>query len=434
MAVIQKLIIRFSMMCTIAILAYDVVEAKDKPISLEAAIDMALKNNLNIQMAENTKKQNILSTKIDHFPLWAPKITVKIDQVNTWESKDPIYKIQSTPIFTVEWRLASLFDKIFQAKIAGQNNAVCKLVAKKSVENELQEVIYAYYALALAQKKWELSNNLIKLATTRLKTEEEKLRVGLISQIDCLDAQLALKKVKLTLLERQEVLKEKRRSFNIMVGKPLNAATWVQSNISIQPIWDIKSVRKEKVVDLETAIQEKKVAIASTNLSRAKAYPLACVNLFNSFCSNGYLYDLKDKRWSRDDSPSQYISGIGISIDIATLLLMPVTVKKEKIALHNAKVALTQKKLAIEGGLEDKKWQYHHALGAYKVVESQLKISKQKLTFVREKYRLNRLKLLELHEAEEATQKIEIDLIEQAFKVKKAEYGLYRMVGMSVID
>lgn len=56
------------------------------------------------------------------------------------------------------------------------------------------------------------------------------------------------------------------------------------------------------------------------------------------------------------------------------------------------------------------------------------------MTFVREKYRLNRLKLLELHEAEEATQKIEIDLIEQAFKVKKAEYGLYRMVGMSVID
>ncbi|MGI2257581.1 TolC family protein [Candidatus Cardinium hertigii] len=418
------------MMCTIALLVYNVAQSKDQPISLEEAIHMALKNNLNIQMAENTKKQAILSTKIDYFRLWAPKVTVKIDQVNTWKSKDHIYKIQSTPIFSVEWRLASLFDKIFQAKIAGQNNAVCKLVAKKSVENELQEVVYAYYALALAQKKWELSNNLMNLATTRLKTEKEKLRVGLISQIDCLDAQLALKKVKLTLLERQEALKEKRRSFNIMVGKPLNEATCVQSNISIQPIWDIKAVIKEKAVDLETAIQAKKVAIAATNLSRAKAYPLACLNLFSSFQSNGYLYDLKDKRWSLDHSPSQCATGIGISIDIATLLLLPATVKKAKIALHNAKFGLIQKKLAIEGGLEDKKWQYHHALGAYKVVEAQLKISKQKLTFVREKYRLNRLKLLELHEAEEDTQKIEIDLIEQAFKVKQAEFDLYRMMDM----
>jgi len=428
MLVIQKLIIRFSMMSTIGLLACDVVEAKRKPISLEEAIHMALKNNLNIQMAENTKKQAILSTKIDHFRLWAPQLTVKIDQVNTWKSKNLIYNIQSRPVFTLEWSLTSLFDKIFQAKIAGQNNAVCKLVAKKSVENELQKVVYGYYALALAQKKWELSNNLIKLAKTRLKTEEEKLRVGLISQIDCLDAQLALKKVKLTLLERQEALKEKRRSFNIMVGKPLNEEVWVQSNISIQPIWDIKAVRKEKVVDLDTVIQEKKVAIAATNLNREKAYLLACFNLFNNFRSNGYLYDLKDKKWSKDQC--QYVAGIGISIDIATLLLMPARVKKEKIALHNEKFALTQKKLAIEGDLENKKWQYHHALGTYKILEAQLKISKQKLTFVREKYRLNQLKLLELHEAEEDTQKIEIDLIEQAFKVKKAEFDLYRLVGM----
>ncbi len=429
MSMIQKLIIRFSMMCTIPLLIYDVAQAKDQPISLEAAIDMALKNNLNIQIAENTKKQAILSTKIDHFRLWAPQVTVKIDQVNTWKSKASIYQIQSIPVFTLEWRLTSLFDKIFQARIAGQNNAVCKLVAKKAVENELQEVVCRYYALALAQKKWALSNNLMKLATTRLKTEQEKLRVGLISQIDCLDAQLALKKVKLTLLERQEVLKEKRRSFNIMVGKPLNEATCVQSNIPIQPIWDIKAVGKEKAVDLDTAIQAKKVAIAATNLSRAKAYPLACFNLFNNFRSTGYSYDLKDKR-SEEGKPSQCTVGIGISIDIATLLLLPATVKKAKIALHNAKFALTQKKLAIEGGLEDKKWQYHHALGAYKVVEAQLKISKQKLTFVREKYRLNRSKLLELHEAEEDTQKIEIDLIEQAFKVKQTEFDLYRMVGM----
>ncbi|WP_432466057.1 TolC family protein [Candidatus Cardinium hertigii] len=418
------------MMCTIVLLGYDIAEAKKKPISLEEAIHMALKNNLNIQMADNTKKQAILSTKIDHFRLWAPQVTLKTNQINTWQSKYSIHTIESRPIFSVEWQLTSLFDKILQAKIDGQNNALYILVAKKSVENELQKVVYAYYALALAQKKWALSNNLIKLATTRLNTEEEKLRVGLISQIDCLDAQLALKKVKLTLLERQEALKEKRRSLNIMVGKPINEVTWVQSNISIDPIWDIKAVRKEKLVDLDTAIQAKKVAIAATHLSRAKAYPLACLNLFSSFRSNGYLYDLKDKRWSVDNNPSKWSGGIGISIDIATLLLLPATVKKAKIALDNEKFALTQKKLAIEGGLEDKKSQYHHALHAYKVVAAQLKISKQKLTFVREKYRLNRLKLLELHEAEEDTQKIEIDLIEQAFKVKQAEFDLYRMVGM----
>lgn len=443
MLVIKKLIVRLGMICSIALLAYDITEAKNKAISLQEAIQMALKNNLHIQMAEHTHKQSILSSRIDNFRIWAPRATLMLYQENSWTSKTkaspqgnsyetaPIQlHIRSTPVFTLQWELTSLFDKIFQTKVHCQNNFIYKLVAKKAVEQTLQQVVNAYYTLALAQKKWELSNSLIKLAAARLKAEEEKLSVGLISKIDCLDAQLALKEVKLTLLERQEALKGKRRSLNLILGKPLNEATLVESNIAVQPIWDIHAVTKEKVVDLEAAIQEKKVAIAATELTRAKAYPLACLSLSSSFHSNGYLYDLEDDTLYPDHKPSKWVGSIGISIDMATLLLMPATVKKARIALHNAKFALAQQKLAIEGSLEDKKWQYHHALGAHKVVEAQLKISKQKLAFVRAKYRLNQSKLLELHEAEEATQKVEIDLIEQAFKVKQAEFDLYRMAGM----
>ncbi|WP_419241791.1 TolC family protein [Cardinium endosymbiont of Nabis limbatus] len=432
------------MLCSLILLGHSLAQAKNKPISLEEAIQTALKDNLNIQMAENTKKQSMLSGRIDNFRIWAPQALFMLAYEGIRKSPLPSseqngsqpdivkmkYRIRSTPVFTLKWELASLFDKMFQTKIHGQNNFLYKLVAKKSVEKELQQVVTAYYELALAQKKWELSNSLLKLAIARLKIEEEKLKVGRISKIDCLDAQLALKQVKLSLLERQEALKAKRRSLNLILGKPLNEETLVQSTISVQPIWDIKAVTKEKVVDLETAIQEKQVAIAATKLSRAKAYPLSCLSLSGSFCSNGFLYDLKDDKWYRDHKASKWVGTVGVTIDIAALLLMPAKVKQERMLFNNAKLALKQQKLALEGSLEDKKWNYRHALDAYKVGEEQLKISKQKLVFVREKYRLKQVKLLELHEAEEATQKVEIGLIEQAFKVKKAEFDLYQLVGM----
>lgn len=444
MLMIKKLVLRLSMMCSIMLLAYNTTQAKNKPISLQEAINIALKDNFNIQMAENTKKQAILSNRIDNFCMWAPRITLMLSYERSWKlgnkmssqenssEIDPIqWAIRSAPVFTLKWEFSSLFDKIFQTKIRCQNNFMHKLVAKKSVEKALQQVVTAYYELALAQKKWELSNNLIKLATARLKVEEEKLRVGCISKIDCLDAQLALKQVKLSLLERQEALKGKRRNLNLILGKPLHEEILVQSNISVQPIWDIKAVTKEKVVGLETAIQKKQVAIAATELSKAKAYPLSCLNLSGSFCSDSYLYDLKDAALYRlGGNPSKWLESIGISMDIVTLLLMPAKVKKAKIALNNAKVALQQQKLAIKGSLKDKKWKYRHALDAHKVAEEQLRISKQKLVFIREKYRLRQVKLLELHEAEEATQKAEIALIEHAFKVKQTEFDLYRLIGM----
>ncbi|UWW96586.1 MAG: TolC family protein [Candidatus Cardinium sp.] len=430
------------MICSITLLTHGTTEAKNKPISLQEAIHIALKDNLTIQMAENTKKQAILSNKIDTFGIWAPQATFMLAyesmrashpttaQNSTRPDITIAHKLRSTPVFTLQWTLPSLFDKIFQTKIHYQNNRLYKLVAKKSVEKELQQVVTAYYELALAQKKWALSNNLIKLATTRLKVEEEKLKVGRISKIDCLDAQLALKQVKLNLLERQEALKRKRRSLNLILGKPLNEETVVQSAISVQPIWNIKAVTKEKVIDLEANIHQQQLAIATTELKRAKAYPLSCLSLSGSFRSNGYLYNLEKEGWYLDNKPTQWLGSIGITIDIATLLLTPAKVKKARILFNNAKFALQQQKLAVEDSLEDKKWKYRHALDAYKVAEEQLKISKQKLVFVREKYRLKQIKLLELHEAEEATEKVEIGLIEQAFKVKQAEFDLYRLVGM----
>ncbi|AXI24229.1 Outer membrane efflux protein [Cardinium endosymbiont of Sogatella furcifera] len=441
--IMKKWVVRFSLIGSIAFLGHHSTEAKSKPISLQEAINMALKDNLNIQIAAQTKKKAILSRKIDAFQIWLPQATCMLAYENSWlgstqssaqqngaKTNAMQSHMRSKPVFTLQWELASLADKIFQTKIHHQNNVIYKLDAKKSIAKELQRVVMAYYKLALAQKKWKLSKNLIKLATARLKIEEEKLKVGRISKIDCLDAQLALKQVKLSLLERQEALKGKRRNLNVLLGKPLNEEIWVHPTISVQPIWDIQAVTKEKMVDLKVAIQEKKVAIAATELRRAKAHPLSCLNLLACFQSKGYTYNFEDEPFAFDATPSKWFGSIGIQIDIATLLLMPAKIKKAKIALHNATFALKQQKLALEDGLEDKKWQYHHALDAHSVAEEQLKISKQKLVFIREKYRLKQVKLLELREAEEATQKAEIDVVEHALKVKHAEFALYQLVGM----
>lgn len=443
MLMIKNLVLRLSLMASITLFAYNKIQAKETPISLQEAIQMALKDNVPIQIAANTKKQAILSNRIDTFRIWAPRATFMVSSENIWQSgikgssqegnaEGPTLQlyIHSMPFFTLKWEFSSLCDKIFQTKIHCQNNCIHQLVAKKSVEKELQQVITAYYELALAQKKWELSNNLLKLATARLKVEEEKLKIGRISKIDCLDAQLALKQVKLSLLERQEALKGKRRNLNLILGKPIHTETLVQSTISVQPIWDMKAVTKDKVVDLDESIHKKRVDIAKTEVSRAKAYPLSCISLSGGFRSNGYRYDLGEGALHLYDKSMQWRGSIGMSIDILTFLLMPAKVQKARIALDNATFALQQQQSAVEGRLEDKTWQYRHALDAHKVAEEQLKINKQKLAFIREKYRLKQVKLLELHEAEEATQKAEIGVVEHAFKVKQAEFELYRLAGM----
>ncbi|WP_342265656.1 TolC family protein [Cardinium endosymbiont of Philonthus spinipes] len=405
----------------------NVSHAKVKPIGFEEAIAIALQKNFDILIAQGIRKGSLLSTRLAHLHIWLPKATFMAAQEHKWQKGTKSFDFRSDPFFTLTWELKSIFDKIFQTKINNQHHAVNTLIARKSISDALQKVVTCYYELALAQKKWELSSTFIRIAASRLKIEEQKFKLGFVPKINFLNADLALKEAHLALLEEEETLKEKRRNLNLMLGRPLNEAILVQSHIPIAPIWDMHAVTKDKVVDLETAIQEKKVAIAALELKQAKAYPLSCLSLSSGFCSNGYSYNLQDKRWS--NNPSSKLVKIWITIDVGTLLLMPTEITKARIALHNETFKLRKEKLAAEGNLEDKQWVYHHALGLHRIAAERLKVSKQKLAFVQKAYQLNQVKLLELQEAEEVLQKSEIDTITYAFKVKQAECALYRLVG-----
>lgn len=81
----------------------------------------------------------------------------------------------------------------------------------------------------------------------------------------------------------------------------------MQPTTSVQHIWDIQAVTKEKVVDLKSAIQEKQVVIVASEFRRAKAYPLSCLKLSGSFRSNCYLYDLKDQTAFLGANPSKWV-------------------------------------------------------------------------------------------------------------------------------
>ncbi|MCT4697512.1 TolC family protein [Candidatus Cardinium sp. TP] len=400
--------------------------ATNKPISLQEAIQIALKENLNIQIAENTRKGAIFSNRMATLNLWAPKATFLLSQDNQWEKETKnTHLLQSNPIFTLSWKLKSVVDKIFQTKHYDQQHTIDRLTAAKAIEDELQKVVTCHYELALAQKKEERFHTFIEIAATKLKIEEERFRLGFSSRVDSLNADLVLKQAKLTLLEHQEILKEKCRNLNLVLGKPINKETLVEADISVQPVWDITTVGK--VVDLEAAIQEKKVAIATTELTKVKCYPLSCLSLLAEIRSNGYTYHFNDGKWR--NHPSKAMLSISIGVDVGGLFLMPSKIRQAKMALNNEIFKLDQHKRLSEGILENKKWKYHHMLGLHKLVQEKLKVSGKKLLLVKENYKSNQIKLLDLQEAEEEMQKAEINLIEYAFKVKQAEFELYTLIG-----
>lgn len=428
MWLVKKKSLCLGIIYTVFIITHNLAQNQAISISFEEAICIALHNNFDILIAKNTQKGSLLSNKLSTLHIWLPKATFMASQENKWEKQGNSFYFRSEPIFSLTWDLQSISEKIFQTKINGQHNLLNNLIDTKNIANTLEKVVTAYYELALAQKKLELATTFVQIAASRLEIEKKKFNLGFVPKINYLHADLAVKEANLSLLEAQETLKEKRCHLNLMLGRPLNQEILVSSKIPVEPIWDINTVTKNKVIDLESAIQEQKVAIADTELTRAKAYVFSCLSLSTGLLSNGYAYNLKDKVWS--NSPSSQFIKLWVSIDVGSLLFMPATIKKARMGLDKEKLKMSEEKLSTEGTLENKQWLYRHALGLHRIAQERLKISHQKLSCVKEAYALDQVKLLEWQEAEEDVQKAEINLIAYAFKVKQAEFALYRLVGM----
>ncbi|MBX9890247.1 MAG: TolC family protein [Amoebophilaceae bacterium] len=427
----KKFYLGFSLYIIAVFDGHSRVYAKAQAISLQEAVQIALKENLDIGIFEVQRKSFVLRHRLSNLHTWLPKAKFSLIHKHLWEKENTKFCLESCPILDVHWNLGAITDKLFDTKIGYKENVVHQLTTNHLVEEKLKEVVSAYYKLALAQKKWEVSTTALQLAVANLKKEEARLKLGLISKIDYIEVDLALKKIKLTGLEQQEDLREKRRVFNLLLNRPSNEETMVVSNMVMKPIWEMLPNGSKKMVDLELAIQNKQVEIARTKLNKSRCALLSCLGMSGRFASDGYAYSFENKNWNKHDKHAQSLAlGLTFTLDLAHLLLMPSHVRLAKMELSQASLALAKQKAVAQTHVENKKWTYHHAKAMHTLAEAQLNVSKQKLALVKERYRLNQIELLKVQQAQEVVQQAEIARLEYAFKVKEAEFNLYQLIGI----
>jgi len=421
----KSILLGIILICTLGI-GQERVYATKQPIDLKNSIQIALKENLDVRIAKIQRKGLLLQHGISNFSRCFPSATVSIAQRKAWQKQDSTTTLQAVPIVDVAWKLSAIVDKLFDTQLSHRRNSMNALHTNHIIEKVVKEVVTGYYKLALVQKKCEMSNTILKVATADLKKAEARLKLGLIAKIDYLEAALSLKKLKLTLLEQQEDLKEKSRVFNLLLNQAPNSPVVVVSNFSIESIDTITNETPLKVVDFDLDLQKKQVELASIKLNQSKCKFLAGFGFSFQLCSDGSIYDFKDKAWIRQ--PAQSLSlGLTFSLDLGELLLLPAQVKLAKMELNAAKFKLFKQQATSEGALEHKKWMYQHAISMYKIALEQFKVCKQKLDLVKERYRLNQIELLKLQKAQETVQKAELALIENVIKVKELEFECYEL-------
>lgn len=405
--------------CAVLCLSHGIGEAKTTPLQLQEVLDMALQRNLAIQIERHTKQETRLAHRIENARKWFPKVDLSFAYVSpVWKSS----KLEGAPTLSLSYDLANL---ILDTRRRNKSNDIASLDERIKVGAQLKMVVDAYYELAVAQKKQEIMRNNLHMATNELKEAAEKWKSGLTTRIDYLEVLLHMKATKQELLEQQGQVDEKQKKLNAYLGNLPDEKITVESNISIQPFWNIFPITKDKVVDLDTEVKLKKLAIAKIDLMESIFSVFSCEIALRS-PRRWYSYDFSKRQKSFDDTNAQL--SLALNINLASLFLLPETVRAKRSAIDKAALEATQTKLTRDQP-ETLQLAYSNALDRYKLLQEELKIRKQKFLLEQEAYHLKQKTLLELQKEGKKVGEVEIKLTDQALVVKKAEFALYQLAG-----
>jgi cobalt-zinc-cadmium resistance protein CzcA len=259
--------ILITMLCIVAVTS----NAQQQKITLQAAIDTALKNNLSVknEKLKATYQQMLVATATNIAPA---SIVAEYGQINSFYSDSKLSISQQFSLPVVYKKHKALFEQ--EAKNSFLNIAVKETILKKQVEQSFYHLVYLKSKLQLLSYIDTLYSSFQKKAALRLQAGESNLlekttadnQLGLIkTQLDEASADIIIAQLQFKLLlnsNTEFVADTKYNKIDLIVSKDTQ-------NISNHPV-------------LQQIQQLQQIAEAAVKVEQSKLLPDVIVGINNT--------------------------------------------------------------------------------------------------------------------------------------------------------
>jgi outer membrane protein TolC len=303
-------------------------------ISLDAAVDMALRNNLGLESqritnATNKRKSdyawNVFVPTIDlrgtlmtnntattmsvpgyvplnpfipGLPAGTPTI-LGINPLATTSTEMHPWNISAALSFQLTFNYG-LFEGMNKTKLDYQGGLITYEKAKAQLE---QNVRKSYYQMLLLQENIALLRENAKAADDRVKTAQTNYNAGLIPELNLLQAQVAAVNMKPTIDQAENGLKLSMAQFAMYLGLPYDTPfelIAIATEASFIPL-DVQSLIKQASTG-KPDIQELRHQIATLESTRKQTfYQLYTPSLALSWSLSPTLVDVWNTNWFSDN-------------------------------------------------------------------------------------------------------------------------------------
>lgn len=419
------------------------LKAQQQVLTLEQAIDVALKNNFDIRLARNTAELSANDYAYANFA-FVPRLNATAG--TTWNNtatkqefvngtKRDTSGIKSNNIsgnVTLNW---TLFDglKMFATrnKIASIRD-LGELAIKDQVQNSISTIIGGYYNIVQQKQQLKALAEQMSISEERVKLSDAKFSTGLAPKTDLLQSKVDLNAQKALYIRQQTLIEQSKALLNQLMAVPAGATGYdVVDSIPLNSGLSF-SVLQQNIANNNTAIkvQQQNVNIAALTIKENKADYFPVIS-FNS----GYNYNRNTSNAATNAfSPRFNRNGVfSYGFTAAIPIFNGFNVKRQ---VQNARIDFDFQNITLDNVRSQVDLSLNNAFRDYEYYKKQVSLEEETNDLARENamVALERFKqgvstILEVKIAQQSLEDSYYRLIQARYNTKLAETELGRLNG-----
>lgn len=379
-------------------------------LTLEEAVQLALKNNYDIRLASNDLKIDEAGVGVANAGM-LPRLDATFSQNNSIQNTkqtqstgavrelDNAKNNNMTYGVNLGWtvfdgfRMFARYDQLQELQKQGETEL------KLTIMTRVSDVMAGYYDLVQQQQLLRALDTTIVISQQRLKTAENRFTIGKAAKLEVLNAQVDLNTDKSNLLKQQELYQHAKIRFNELLARETDTDFKVVETAEINEqlqLAELRELTQKQNPQLQLAFINKRVA--ELNLKQVKAARYPTVNL-----NAGYAFTESESSlgFVSQSSGRGLNYGISASIPVFNGFLQHRNEKIAKLQVESSNLVMEQQKRAVDTQLATAFQTYTTNLELVKLEQDNEAIAKRNLEITLDKFKIGTVPTIEFRTAQQ---------------------------------
>lgn len=404
-------------------------------LTVEGAVQLALKNNLGIKIAKNNAEVSKNNAHIGNAGLLpridlAAEATYSDNNIKTSTGEVETKSTLTTAGIAASYTLFDGFANINTYKKFKALGLTGELSARLTIENTLLQVISAYYNAAATWESKQTAGEALDISRERYERVKYKNDFGNINKIDLLNAEVDLKSDSISYFNAILYYGEALRNLNTILNQEVETELELDADVVFLENMDYNELKQSALTSNSSyllSLNSLRISELDNSIASGGFFPQLNLSAAYGLNQTGPNFNTK-----LNDPNTSLSAGLSLKYNIFDGFRTSIKKQNAQISVENSKLDLENQKKLLEQDIANAYNNYTNELFVMKVEERKSETARLNFTRTKELYNLGQVTTTRFREAQLNLFNARNNLSRAKYSAKIAEAKLLKLSGKLV--